>query len=93
MQTSYKSYSYEMTPELSAALFGGPNNASLLREPSRDGLLNYATLAARLGTSEGWVRRNARRTYTRDPIPSVRLGKNVRFDWAKVEQWLKRRMR
>jgi predicted DNA-binding transcriptional regulator AlpA len=82
----------EMSKDLSEAFFN-PRAASLFREASRKGLLNYATLAARLGTSEGWVRRNARRTYTRDPIPSVRLGKNVRFDWTKVEQWLKRRMK
>ena len=62
MQTSYRSYSYQMTPELSAALFGSPNNSSLFRGPNREGLLNYATLAARLGTSEGWVQRNTRRT-------------------------------
>lgn len=54
-------------------------------------LLDYATLADRLGTSEGWVRRNARRTYTKDPIPTVRLGKFVRFDWEKVQTWMKRR--
>ena len=59
MQTSY---SCKMTPELSAALFGGPKKPSLFRGPNREGLLNYAKLAARLGTSEGWVRRNARRT-------------------------------
>jgi len=82
----------EMSKALSDAFFN-PRVSSLFHEPGRVGLLDYATLAARLGTSEGWVRRNARRTYTRDPIPSVRLGKNVRFDWAKVEQWLKRRMK
>ena len=48
-----QTYSLKMTDALSAALFGGPNNASLFRGPSREGLLNYATLAARLGTSEG----------------------------------------
>jgi hypothetical protein len=74
-------------------VFFTPRASSFLGEPSRQGLLDYATLAARLAMTEGWVRRNARRTYTRDPIPSVRLGKNVRFDWSRVEQWLKRRMK
>lgn len=36
MQTSYKSYSYKMPPELSAAFFGGPNNASLSRPSGLD---------------------------------------------------------
>jgi excisionase family DNA binding protein len=62
-----------------------------IHDPAQEGLLTYSQLAERLGTSEGWVRRNARRSYTSNPIPSVRLGKNVLFDWSKVQIWLKRR--
>jgi hypothetical protein len=53
----------------------------------------YKDLARYLNTTEGWVRRNARRTYTSDPIPSVRFGKNVLFDVQSKEflSWLKRR--
>ncbi|HEX6803357.1 MAG TPA: hypothetical protein VF133_06720 [Terriglobales bacterium] len=53
----------------------------------------YKDLARYLNTTEGWVRRNARRTYTSDPIPSIRLGKNVLFDVQSKEflAWLKRR--
>jgi hypothetical protein len=64
-------------------------------QTERTELLSYRDLAERLGTSEGWVRRNARRTYTRDPIPAKRLGKNVKFDPQSEEfkAWLKRRGR
>jgi hypothetical protein len=56
-------------------------------------LLNYADLAQFLNTSVAWVRRNARRTYTSDPIPALRLGRNVLFDINSKEflAWLKRR--
>lgn len=59
----------------------------------RQALLTYSQLAQLLNTSEGWVRRNARRTYTRDPIPTVRLGKNVLFDPGSeaFRGWLERR--
>ena len=58
-------------------------------------LLNYADLARFLNTSEAWVKRNARRTYTSDPIPAVRLGKNVLFDINSKDfiAWMKRRAR
>lgn len=55
-------------------------------------LLNYADLAQFLNTSVAWVKRNARRTYTSDPIPAIRLGRNVLFDINSREfvAWLKR---
>jgi hypothetical protein len=50
--------------------------------PSADSdFLDFRGLAARLGTSEQWVRRNVRRTYTRDPIPHLRFGRLIRFVW------------
>jgi hypothetical protein len=60
----------KMSKALSEAFFN-PRASSFSRELCRVGLLDYATLAARLGTSEGWVRRNARRTYT--PRPSFMM--------------------
>ena len=60
----------KMSKSLSEAFFN-PRASSFFRELNRVGLLDYATLAARLGTSEGWVRRNARRTYT--PRASFRM--------------------
>lgn len=67
-----------------------PSPCSESVQPS---LHTYKDLARHLNTTEGWVRRNARRTYTSDPIPSVRLGKNVLFDVQSREflAWLKRR--
>jgi hypothetical protein len=62
-------------------------------ESVQPALHSYQDLARYLNTTEGWVRRNARRTYTSDPIPSVRLGKNVLFAVRSKEflAWLKRR--
>jgi predicted DNA-binding transcriptional regulator AlpA len=62
--------------------------------PSRvSDFLDFRGLAARLGTSEQWVRRNVRRTYTRDPIPHLRLGRIIRFAWESPEMqaWIERR--
>lgn len=55
--------------------------------------LDFRGLAAKLGTTEQWVRRNVRRTYTRDPIPHLRFGRIIRFDWdsAEMREWLERR--
>src|SRR3989442_3336239 len=43
--------------------------------------LDFGALAAKLGASEQWVRRNVRHTYTRDPIPHLRFGRAIRFIW------------
>ena len=62
------------------------------RLDSDSDLLDFAGLAARLDISEQWVRRNVRRTYTRDPIPHLRLGRNVRFRWdSEMQAWIERR--
>lgn len=59
MQPSYKSYSYKMTPELSAAFFGGPSTSSLFRKASCVQSRFLATRAAAeyLGVSV-WTLRN-----------------------------------
>jgi hypothetical protein len=48
----------DLSKDLCEAFFN-PRPSSLFQERA---LLNYAGLAVRLGTPEGWVRRNARRT-------------------------------
>lgn len=55
--------------------------------------LDFAGLAAKLGTSKEWVRRNVRRTYTRDPIPHLRMGRMIRFVWdsPEMQEWIERR--
>ena len=55
--------------------------------------LDFRGLAAKLGTSEQWVRRNVRRTYTRDPIPHLRFGRMIRFVWdsPEMQEWIERR--
>ena len=62
--------------------------------PSVDSdFLDFHSLAAKLGTSEQWVRRNVRRTYTRDPIPHLRFGRIIRFVWdsPEMQEWIERR--
>jgi hypothetical protein len=55
--------------------------------------LDFRDLSQKLGTSEQWVRRNVRPTYTRDPIPHLRFGRTIRFDWNSpaLHAWLARR--
>jgi hypothetical protein len=61
--------------------------------PTVADFLDFRGLAAKLGTSEQWVRRNVRRTYTRDPIPHLRFGRWIRFVWDSPEMqgWIERR--
>jgi predicted DNA-binding transcriptional regulator AlpA len=62
--------------------------------PSVDSVfLDFRGLAAKLGASEQWVRRNVRRTYTRDPIPHLRFGRSIRFVWdsQEMQEWIERR--
>jgi predicted DNA-binding transcriptional regulator AlpA len=60
---------------------------------SDSAFLDFRGLAAKLGTSEQWVRRNVRRKYTRDPIPHLRFGRSIRFVWDSQEmsEWIERR--
>lgn len=73
-----------------AALLGRKANS---RAASDSAFLDFRGLAARLGTTEQWVRRNVRRTYTRDPIPHLRFGRIIRFVWDSLEmqEWIERR--
>jgi predicted DNA-binding transcriptional regulator AlpA len=67
------------------------DQASSNHESDSD-FLDFRGLAAKLGTSEQWVRRNVRRTYTRDPIPHLRFGRIIRFVWDSQEmsEWIER---
>lgn len=56
-------------------------------------LLTPAELAAKLNVPVSWIREKTReraRIRDADPLPVVRLGKYVRFDWTEVKAWLKR---
>lgn len=46
-------------------------------------------LAKRWGVSVGWIERHSRQNYTRDPIPHVRLGRVVRYEWSceRLQAW------
>ncbi len=62
--------------------------------PSCDGsqYLDAATLAVRLGVTESWVVKHTRRSYTRYPIPCIRFGRSIRYDWnsEELQKWIKR---
>lgn len=64
------------------------NNSSVVST-----FLDFRDISQKLGTSEQWVRRNVRSTYTRDPIPHLRFGRTIRFDWNSpaLQAWLERR--
>jgi excisionase family DNA binding protein len=55
---------------------------------TRGKLLTVREVSEWLSISEAWVRQHA--TGRRKPaLPSIRLGKSLRFDEASVAQWLK----
>ena len=59
-------------------------------------LLKPQELAAKLAVPESWIREKTRqraRTRDADPLPVVRLGKYVRFNWDQVQLWLARQSR
>jgi hypothetical protein len=72
-----------------------PKNVTILpTEPVAAGmLLTPAELAARLAVPPTWIREKTRtrgRLRDRDPLPVVRLGKYIRFDWEAVRAWIAR---
>ena len=50
-------------------------------------ILTPEELAARLKVPEAWVFEKTR-SRCRNPIPSLQLGRYVRFDWQAVVSWL-----
>jgi hypothetical protein len=55
-------------------------------------IIDCRELARRWNLPESWVRENVRRRAS-DPIPHVRAGRYVRFEWesADLEEWWARR--
>jgi len=81
-------YNETYNVDVGAILGGGGSSLS-----AGSAFLDFRALAARLGTTEQWVRRNVRRTYTRDPIPHLRFGRIIRFVWdsPEIRAWIERR--
>ena len=54
-------------------------------------IIDSTELARRWGLPESWVRDNVRRRAT-DPIPHIKFGRYVRFEYgsAELEDWLAR---
>lgn len=52
-----------------------------------ENILTPEELAARLKVPDSWVYEKTRRR-CRNPIPCLRLGRYVRFDWVAVAAWL-----
>ena len=55
------------------------------RLPADQRLQTANEIAARLDVSPEWVRREARKRH--NPLPAIRLGRSVRFDWPAVREW------
>jgi predicted DNA-binding transcriptional regulator AlpA len=87
---SSKHYRTSAKEENQTPAIDGRRGDSHTESPSD--FLDFRRLAAKLGTSEQWVRRNVRRTYTRDPIPHLRFGRLIRFVWDSQEmsEWIER---
>ena len=61
-------------------------------QPPAD-LLTPKQLSKRLNLPVSWIREKSRkraRERDNDPLPLVRLGKYVRFDWNEVKCWIER---
>jgi excisionase family DNA binding protein len=52
-------------------------------------ILTPDELATRLKVPKSWVYEKTRsRSRNRNPLPCLRLGRYIRFDWARVVEWL-----
>jgi hypothetical protein len=57
-------------------------------------VLTPEELAERLKVPVSWVYENTRtraKVRNLDPLPSIRLGKYLRFYWPEIEKWLEKR--
>jgi predicted DNA-binding transcriptional regulator AlpA len=59
-------------------------------DPSQ--ILTLAELAQRLKVSERWVYEKCRRR-CQNPLPCIRIGRYLRFDWVSVSAWLRQQER
>ena len=55
-------------------------------------ILTLAELAERLKVSERWVYEKSRRRF-QNPLPTIRIGRYLRFDWIRVSEWLREQER
>jgi excisionase family DNA binding protein len=52
-------------------------------------LLSVEELAGKLNVPKSWIYARTRQTDS-GSIPRTRLGKYIRFDWEKVNEWIER---
>jgi excisionase family DNA binding protein len=57
-----------------------------------DQILTLSELAERLKVSERWVYEKTRRR-SQNPLPTIRIGRYLRFDWISVSAWLRQQER
>ena len=55
-------------------------------------ILTIDELASRLKTSRRWVYEKSRRR-CQNPLPVIRIGRYLRFDWVSVSAWLRQQER
>jgi excisionase family DNA binding protein len=55
-------------------------------DPSQ--ILTLSELAERLKVSERWVYEKCRHR-CQNPLPTIRIGRYLRFDWLEVSAWLR----
>jgi excisionase family DNA binding protein len=61
-----------------------------LIDPSQ--ILTLKEVAERLKVSERWVYEKSRRR-CQNPLPTIRIGRYLRFDWTSVSAWLRQQER
>jgi hypothetical protein len=57
-----------------------------------DMILTLGELAQRLKVSPRWVYEKSRRR-CQNPLPCIRIGRYLRFDWTRVSAWLREQER
>lgn len=51
-------------------------------------ILTPEELAARLKVRKSWVYEHTRSRTGREPLPRLNTGRYLRFDWARIVEWL-----
>jgi hypothetical protein len=57
-----------------------------------DMILTLGELAGRLKVKPRWVYEKSRRR-CQNPLPCIRIGRYLRFDWTRVSAWLREQER
>jgi excisionase family DNA binding protein len=55
-------------------------------------ILTLSEIAERLKVSERWVYEKTRKR-SQNPLPTIRIGRYLRFDWTSVSAWLRQQER